>query len=167
VSYTEGRRELRIAARAAEAQPMRLSSGQVLRDGALRLEVLWPPPAQRAASIPGADPNARSLVVLARWHRFEALLTGDAEAELAPVDPGRIDLLKVAHHGSEDPGLPALLERTDPRLALISVGADNPYGHPHPATLSALEEAGIPTLRIDELGDIDIEIGAGTMRLVR
>jgi competence protein ComEC len=167
VGYTEARRELRVAARAAEAQPMRLSSGQVLRDGALRLEVLWPPPAQRAESIPGADPNARSLVVLARWHRFEALLTGDAEAELAPVDPGRIDLLKVAHHGSEDPGLPALLERTDPRLALISVGADNPYGHPHPAILSALEEAGVPTLRTDEVGDIDIEIGVGTMRLAR
>jgi competence protein ComEC len=167
VGYAEGRRELRVAARAAEAQPMRLSSGQVLRDSALRLEVLWPPPAQRAASTPGADPNARSLVLLARWHRFEALLTGDAEAELAPVDPGRIDLLKVAHHGSEDPGLPALLDRTDPRLALISVGADNPYGHPHPATLSALEEADVPTLRTDEVGDVDIEIRAGTMRLVR
>ena len=42
------------------------------------------------------------------------LLTGDAEAELAPVHPGDVDVLKVAHHGSEDAGLAALLARPRP-----------------------------------------------------
>ena len=59
------------------------------------------------------------------------LLTGDAEAELAPVDPGDIDVLKVAHHGSDDAGLAgAAGAEPTPELAVISVGADNTYGHP-------------------------------------
>ena len=61
---------------------------------------------------------------------FSMLLTADAEAEAVPLDPGPIDVLKVAHHGSDDAGLDALLDRTAPSLAVISVGADNPYGHP-------------------------------------
>jgi len=51
----------------------------------------------------GGDPNARSLILRARTGRFEALLTGDAEAELAPIDPGPVDLPKVAHPQSEKP----------------------------------------------------------------
>ena len=61
------------------------------------------------------------------------LLTADAEAEAVPIEPGPVDVLKVAHHGSDDAGLGALLDRTDPKLAVISVGAGNPYGHPTPA----------------------------------
>ena len=57
--------------------------------------------------------------------RIQALLTGDAEAEVAPIDPGPVDVLKVAHHGSADAGLPGLLQRAAPRLAVISVGDDN------------------------------------------
>ena len=117
------------AARAAGAVTIPVAAGDRLRSGLLRLEVIWPPPERlRAAS--GEDPNLLSLVLLARWRRFEILLTGDAEAEVAPVAMGAVDVLKVAHHGSEDAGLDNLLGRARPRLALISVGADNPYGHP-------------------------------------
>jgi competence protein ComEC len=167
VGYADAGQELRVLARSEDARLVRLARGQVLRDGELRLEVLWPPPSDGGGGeeTAGDDPNARSLVLLARWRRFEALLTGDAEAELAPVDPGHVDLLKVAHHGSEDAGLSALLERTEPRLALISVGADNPYGHPHPATLSALADAAVPVLRTDEHGDIEVEVTADAMRI--
>ena len=166
VGLAEGGRRLRLAVRAAGARIVHLEEGRVLRAGDLSLEVLWPPPRGPAAGAAATDdPNARSLVLLARWRRFEALLTGDAEAELAPVDPGPVDLLKVAHHGSEDAGLEALLERAHPRLAVISVGADNPYGHPHPATIAALAEAGVPTLRTDEDGDVDVQITGGTMRV--
>ena len=77
------------------------------------------------------------------------LLTADAEAEAVPIDPGPIDVLKVAHHGSDDAGLGALLDRTDPKLAVISVGADNPYGHPTPGTLATLAAHGVRTLRTD------------------
>jgi competence protein ComEC len=86
------------------------------------------------------------------------LLTADAEAEAVPLDPGPIDVLKVAHHGSEDAGLAALLNHTAPGLAVISVGADNPYGHPAPATLSTLAEHHVPVMRTDVEGDISIDV---------
>ena len=98
------------------------------------------------------------MVILARWRGFEALLAGDAEAELAPVDPGRVDVLKVAHHGSEDAGLAGLLEVAEPRLAVISAGEDNPYGHPAPATLATLAEHGVPVLSTDRDGEVAIEV---------
>ena len=82
--------------------------------------------------------------MVARWRRFSMLLTADAEAESTPIDPGPVDVLKVAHHGSDDAGLGALLDRTEPRLAVISVGADNPYGHPTAATLATLAAHGVP-----------------------
>jgi competence protein ComEC len=132
-----------------------VAAGDRVRAGRLRLRVLWPRPVPPGATRPD-DPNARSIVLLAEWGRFDALLTGDAEAEVAPVDPGPVDLLKVAHHGSDDPGLPGLLERTDPGLAVISAGAGNPYGHPHPATSAALAEAGVPVARTDRDGDVEI-----------
>ena len=87
------------------------------------------------------------------------LLTGDAEAEAVPFDPGPVDVLKVAHHGSEDAGLASLLEATDPALAVISVGADNPFGHPAPPTLAALARSGVHVLRTDRDGEIAIEVG--------
>jgi competence protein ComEC len=95
---------------------------------------------------------------MARWHGFAMLLTGDAEAEAVPIDPGGIDVLKVAHHGSDDAGLGALLDRTAPALAVISVGAGNPYGHPTPSTLATLARHGVPVLRTDQEGDVTIEV---------
>ena len=77
------------------------------------------------------------------------LLTGDAEAEAVPMDPGPIDVLKVAHHGSEDAGLGELLDRSVPKLAVISVGAGNSYGHPTGATLSKFRAHDVPTMRTD------------------
>jgi competence protein ComEC len=93
------------------------------------------------------------------------LLTGDAEAEAAPVSPGDVDVLKVAHHGSEDAGLAALLREARPELAVISVGAGNPYGHPAPGTLAALGAAGVPALRTDEDGEVVISVAAGQWRV--
>jgi competence protein ComEC len=89
------------------------------------------------------------------------LLTADAEAEAVPLDPGPIDVLKVAHHGSDDAGLGTLLDRTAPRLAVISVGEDNPYGHPTEGTLSTLAEHHVRTLRTDQAGDVTIDVARG------
>ncbi len=86
----------------------------------------------------GQDPNQLALVIEARWRDFGMLLTADAEAEAVPIDPGPVDVLKVAHHGSDDAGLGPLLDRTRPQLAVISVGEGNPYGHPTAATLATL-----------------------------
>jgi competence protein ComEC len=142
--------------RSAACPPARrVASGDVIRAGRLRLDVLWPP---EAPGNEDADPNARSLVLHGRIGSFDALLTGDAEAEAAPVDAGLVELLKIAHHGSADPGLPALLDRASPDLAAISVGSENPYGHPAPETLGALTEAGVPVLRTDTAGELVIEV---------
>ncbi len=160
--YARLGREPRTLAHAAGAAPVQLAAGGALRSGALRLEVLWPPRELLVGpGATGADPNQLALVLLARWHRFSMLLTADAEAEAVPLAPGPVDVLKVAHHGSEDAGLGALLERTEPGLAVISVGDDNPYGHPTPATLATLAENGVRTLRTDREGDVAIEVRQG------
>jgi competence protein ComEC len=159
-----GRRAI-AAAGAAGATPQRVAAGQELRSGKLRLRVLWPPAELLREAAPGQDPNQLALVLEARWQGFSMLLTADAEAEAVPIDPGPVDVLKVAHHGSDDAGLGALLDRTRPKLAVISVGADNPYGHPTPGTLAVLARHRVPTMRTDEDGDVVIEVSEGSMRL--
>jgi len=156
-------RSLRHQAEAAGAKPLRVAAGAEIRFGGLHLEVLWPPAGQLASPPAGADPNAQSLVLLARWRSFSMLLTGDAEAEAAPIDPGPVDVLKVAHHGSDDAGLTALLERASPRLAAISVGEGNPFGHPTPATLATLAMHRVPTLRTDSEGTIVLEVSGDSV----
>ena len=147
-----------LATAAADgADPDQVAAGTTLRSGSLHLEVLWPPPDLLAGAPPGTDPNELALVIRARWHDFTMLLTADAEAETTPLDPGPIDVLKVAHHGSDDAGLGPLLDRIGPRLAVISVGADNSYGHPTPGTLATLAAHGVPTLRTDLDGTVEID----------
>ena len=155
-----GREPLRLA-RDAGARTGRIGAGSVVRSGRLRLEVLWPPPERLGEIDPLADPNQLAVVAVARWRGFSMLLTADAEAESVPLDPGPIDVLKVAHHGSVDAGLDDLLDRIRPRLALISVGSDNPFGHPTPSTLATLTAHNIPVLRTDLEGTITLDIGSG------
>jgi competence protein ComEC len=113
-------------------------AGTVLQAGPLALRVLSPRPGISSA-ISGADPNERAIVMELLDRGASLLLTADAESDvLSRLQPGPVDLLKVSHHGSADPGLPALLHRLRPRVAVIEVGADNRYGHPVAATVSAL-----------------------------
>lgn len=154
--YARAGQDLLARALAAGARPQRVAAGRELRSGRLRLRVLWPPPELLAG--PVADPNRLGLVVEARWRHFGMLLTADAEAEAVPIEAGPVDVLKVAHHGSEDAGLGALLDRIGPQLAVISVGAGNPYGHPAGQTLATLAQRRVPTLRTDEDGAVRIEV---------
>ena len=162
--YADADRPLLAAARAAGTVPIRVAEGSGLRSGSLRLDVLWPPRVLLGGA-PPADPNAHSLVLLARWHGFEMLLTGDAEAEAVPIDPGPLDVLKVSHHGSADEGLEGLLERAAPRLAVISVGEGNRFGHPDPGTIAVLRAHDVPVLRTDEAGAVTIEVGPGEAKI--
>jgi competence protein ComEC len=157
------RRDLVTRAAAEGVEPERIAAGRWVRSGGLRLQVLWPPPELLSAGVPGQDPNQLALVMEARWEGFSMLLMADAEAEAVPLDPGPVDVLKVAHHGSEDAGLGGLLDRARPQLAVISVGEDNPYGHPVPATLATLARHRVPTLRTDEDGAIAIEVRGGSI----
>jgi len=161
--YARLGRHLREDAQLAGAVPLQVAAGAELDSGGLRLQVLWPPRELLEQPVPGTDPNQLALVLLVRWRDFTMLLSADAEAEAVPVDPGPLDVLKVAHHGSDDAGLAALLERTGARLAVISVGADNPYGHPTATTLATLAGHGVRTLRTDRDGTVTIDVGRGSV----
>jgi competence protein ComEC len=138
-------------------------AGQVLRAGALRLRVLWPPPGPAA---PGTDPNDRAVVAVAEAFGARALLTADAESDvLDRLDLPSVDVLKVSHHGSADPGLPALLTRLRPRVALVEVGAHNTYGHPVPATVAALAAAVPAVRRTDRDGTVQVDLRDGRIRV--
>jgi competence protein ComEC len=159
-----GRGRLALAQRSG-AVPVRVAAGSTLRSGRLRLQVLWPPRELLAGPAAAADPNQLALVLLARWRRFSMLLTADAEAEATAFATGPVDVLKVAHHGSEDAGLARLLDSARPGLAVISVGEHNPYGHPAPATLATLSAHRVPILRTDRDGDVVIEVRGRSIAL--
>jgi len=106
------------------------------------------------------DANLASTVLLVRVGHVRLLLTGDAEgAEEAWLlahghEALRADVLKVAHHGSATSTTAAFLAAVRPRLALVSVGAHNSYGHPDAEVLERLGAAGVPALRTDLLGTV-------------
>lgn len=130
-------------------------AGSEYRLGKLRLRVLWPD----GPGPPGADPNTRAIVLLASYREVDVLLTADAESDVtARLRPPPVEILKVAHHGSADSALPALLRLVRPQVAVISVGAGNDYGHPAPSTLATLERfPGLAVYRTDEDGRVTIE----------
>ncbi|MEJ7782268.1 MAG: ComEC/Rec2 family competence protein [Solirubrobacteraceae bacterium] len=141
------------AARAERVPRMPARAGTVVRAGPLEARVLWPPPSEDPALVD--DPNDRAVVLHVRAGTFDALLTADAESDVTLLlDLPEVELLKVAHHGSDDPGLPLLLDRIDPDVAVIPVGR-NRYGHPTPATLAALREVST-VRRTDRHGTVRI-----------
>jgi len=129
--------------------------GDAFRIGRLRIRILWPD----EPGLPSEDPNQHAVVILASYGTTDVLLTADAESDVTGrlrIPP--VEVLKVAHHGSEDPGLPDLLRSLRPRLAVISVGQGNDYGHPRPETIAALRAfPGLETLRTDQNGRIVVE----------
>lgn len=129
--------------------------GDAYKLGRLRLQVLWPDGPGNSAE----DPHRNAVVLLASYGAFDALLTADAESEVTlPLRPPPVELMKVAHHGSSDPGLPELLDLLRPRVAVISVGAGNDYGHPAPPTVAALTQwPGLEVHRTDEEGAVIVE----------
>jgi competence protein ComEC len=140
--------------------------------GRLSWTVLGPvrTPAPDGSSEEGSGPNNASVVMLLETSGHRFLLTGDAEPEeeddiLAEhVDVG-VDVLKVAHHGSANQDPDFVLD-THASLALISVGADNDYGHPAARTLGLLDDLGAITYRTDEEGDIAVVDRAGQLAVV-
>jgi competence protein ComEC len=107
-----------------------------------------------------SDANLASTVLMARVGSIRFLFTGDAEGPeeewLLSRDPGALaaDVLKVGHHGSRTSTTPRFLGAVRPRLALVSVGAHNAYGHPSPEIMQALRDSGVQVLRTDRVGTI-------------
>ncbi|MEV7191145.1 ComEC/Rec2 family competence protein [Streptomyces sp. NPDC093510] len=156
---------VREHAAAARVPVVQAAAGERRRAGPLDWQVIWPP----AGSVPRPDgPNDASVTLLVRTGGLTLLLLGDLEPPAqrallrtpAAASLASVDVLKVAHHGSahQDPGL---LRRAAPRLALISCGADNSYGHPSPVTLAALRAGGAQVVRTDTEGAIAV-VGSGS-----
>lgn len=107
------------------------------------------------------DVNDDSLVMRLTYGDTSFLFTGDmtAKAEKELIADGadvKCDVLKVGHHGSSGSSCYQFLYEAEPKLAVISCGRDNDYGHPHDETLSRLRDAGVTVCRTDELGSIVI-----------
>ena len=140
-------------------------AGQSLTLGGIRLRLLWPPPPPPGWRADG-NPNDRAVVAIARVGSFDVLLPADAESEVTgPLELPDVDVLKVAHHGSDDPGLPALLARTRPEFAAIEVGRENTYGHPTAATLAALRAVVPKVVRTDRDGTVRLRVTSAGMRI--
>ncbi|WP_345431591.1 ComEC/Rec2 family competence protein [Actinoallomurus vinaceus] len=134
--------------------------GDVWTVGPLTLGVIGPLTTLRVSTRdPGTQVNDASVVLLARWPGLSALLCGDVETEaqrrLLAAGTPHADILKVPHHGSSHQD-PDFLAATHARIAVTSVGVDNDYGHPAPATMALLARLGLRSYRTDRDGDIAV-----------
>jgi competence protein ComEC len=152
-SYLELQREL--ARRGVRRLMAR--KGQMLRIGAMSIRILSPGPPSPGER-PG-DPNPRAVVATVTEGDFDLFLSGDAESPaLLPLALPPVEAMKVPHHGSQDPGLPAVLERLTPLVAGIEVGRGNDYGHPRSSTLAALRARVPRVYRTDRDGTVELTV---------
>ena len=102
--------------------------------------------------------NAASLVLEGTYGELDILFTGDVEGEgenlLTEILEKEYEVLKVAHHGSKNSTNEEFLEIVHPKLAVISAGRDNRYGHPHEETLKKLEKEGAAVLITAQSGAV-------------
>ena len=146
-----------VAARDQHVAWRRVHPGDSLVVDGVRIHVLAP---DSAWMVGLKDPNAGSVVVRVEYGAIRMLMMGDAEKgeeeRLVETygDGLRADVLKVGHHGSHTSSTSPFLALVRPRVALISVGAGNMYGHPSASTLRALTAVGAAVLRTDLEGSI-------------
>lgn len=153
----------RVAKVAAQAGiPVRsLRAGDEVTAGQFHADVWWP----GRQILEGSVPNNGSVVMTVRVGGVSILMAGDIEREAAvqvlrasraeAALWGEVDVLKVAHHGSGNRD-DRLLDHVAGRLAIISVGRDNDYGHPAPSLLKALRSRGFEVHRTDLEGDLAV-----------
>ncbi len=145
-------------------------AGEVLQVGEVTLQTLWPPADRTTPTGRSAENNA-SIVLIADVAGARILLTGDIETEAQTAierawpDLG-VDVLKVPHHGSRYQDRDFLLG-LGARVAVISAGADNDYGHPAPELLGVLGAAGTTVLRTDTDGDVAVVAADGDLAVAR
>ena len=150
-----------------------LSGPREWRWGDLRLTILSPPNADeqtRTSWNPKLE-NDRSLVLLLQYGKVRILLTGDiqhvAEHWLAAHrDDLRADILQIPHHGSKTSTLPAFVRRVQPRDGIISLGAGNAHGHPHPRVLNTLAEQHVRVWRTDIHGAVTVSTDGSTYEIL-
>ena len=146
-----------LKAREAGTAWARVHPGDSLAVDGVVLRFLAPDSAWTAGL---SDPNLASTIVLVRVGEVRILLVGDAERPEEDWlvarygDSLRADVLKVGHHGSSTSSSGPFLDAVRPRLALVSVGLGNSYGHPSADVMATLAARGAQVLRTDRLGTI-------------
>lgn len=138
-------------------------------EAGVRLDVLYPP--EPIPRLEGDPVHAGSVVARLTYGQTAMLLTGDAEgpAEQHLIDQGTTllaQVLKVGHHGSRTSTTRAFVERVRPQAAVISAGADNVFGHPHPDTLRTLAAAGARVLRTDQDGAVGLTSNGAAWQVI-
>jgi competence protein ComEC len=157
-------REEAVAAARRRRVPVRLvRTGSEFKVGGLVLRALWPPD----PGLESEDPNLNAVVLVASFGEVDVFLPADAESDVTSrLHLRSYEVLKVAHHGSADPGLDEQLRVLRPSIAVISAGRGNDYGHPRPETLAAL--ATLPELavyRTDLHGRVVVESDGRQLRV--
>ncbi len=157
----------------SEQVPVRVPAyGEVRQVGSLTWQVIGPSRQveARGHGEEGSQANNASVALFVETHGVTILLTGDMEPEAQQemersVPDLQVDVLKVPHHGSryQDSGF---LSGLGARLAVISVGEDNDYGHPAPETIALLEGAGMLVRRTDGSGDVAVVVRDGQLRVL-
>jgi competence protein ComEC len=119
-----------------------------------------------------APKNNDSLVLRLQYGERSMMLPGDAEKQVESAileenseEALHADVLKVGHHGSKNSTMAGFLAAVHPRVALISAGEDNAYGHPNPELLERLETAGVWTLRTDRDGAVHVLTDGKTLEV--
>jgi competence protein ComEC len=157
-----------LAAAGAPARGL-LVTGDRLAVDDLHFDVLWPDPGRVPLEPPdgGRSINDVSIVLLGEVGGRRILLTGDVEDDVDPLLAARglppVDFLKVAHHGSGTASTVAFLGVVRPAVAVVSAGADNPYGHPARSTLDHLAATGATVFRTDTDGSVEAVFADGGM----
>jgi competence protein ComEC len=158
VSTSAGYRTALLAVQHSRTKWKRARPGDAIRLDGVTVQVLAPDSTWTAAQ---EDANETSVVVRVTFGSVAFLLTGDAEAEeerwmLSNTSAAalRADVLKLGHHGSKTSSTPAFLDAVQPRLALVSVGSENRYGHPSPEVVAELTRRRVPVLRTDREGAV-------------
>ena len=155
---------LREALRRAGSRVRLVQRGDAICLRGARIVILHPPRDWPAA----ASENDASLVLRAAASGRAALFMADAGRLAESALPSALleaDMLKVGHHGSRSSSGAGFLSHVRPRLAVISCGRDNRFGHPHPEVLQALRGARARICRTDRDGTIQIDLGVEGTRL--
>lgn len=137
---------------------------KIFLDENVRLDILFPD-----RDVSGVTTNTGSIVARLVYGDTSFMLTGDApeaiEKFLVALDGRALasDVLKVGHHGSRTSTSPEFVGFVAPKVALISDGKGNSYGHPHKETLDTLNNFGVQILRTDSLGTIVLKSDGQTV----
>lgn len=159
-SSTLAYRVLKNVVGSSSASILTPKEGMNIRSGLIQIEILHPAEVFLSKGI--NKPNEISCVYELKFKEFKALFTGDIPPKvinelLKNGLIGEVDYIKIPHHGSKNGATPELIRTTKPKVASISVGERNSYGHPDQEVLEILKEEGVKTLRTDEMGDIELE----------